>query len=95
MKLGELKSSLDNHHYDHDHASSSHCSQSVISDSKKTFVYCNTPSKALKIKDLASNVLNQDCPFEKYAFAKDNSNGQVYELVISGLPQDAQSSHIR
>jgi hypothetical protein len=44
-------------------------------DRKKTTVYCNTPSKALKIKDLASNVMNnQDCPFEKYAYAKDSTN---------------------
>lgn len=64
---------------------------------KSPNVYCKTPSKALKMKDLASNVITNDCPIERYASSKDaiSANGQVYDLVISGLPFDAKSEHIR
>jgi hypothetical protein len=41
--------------------------------------------------------MTDDCPFEKYSYCKDakQANNNVYDLVISGLPHDAQTSHLR
>ena len=42
-------------------------------------------------------MITNDCPIERYATAKDaaSANTHVYDLVISGLPQDAKPEHVR
>ena len=102
QKLNELKSSLDTHQYERADAfsqggrSASH-SKSVAELSQQATHICKTPSKATKIKDLASNLLGQDCIYQRYSSVKtaQSANDNVVELSISGLPADAQTSHIR
>lgn len=66
-------------------------------DGKKSITVCKSPSSVMKMKDLSSNLLGQDCPFEKYSTVRDpaKAHSQVYDLVISGLPQTTQADDIK
>lgn len=55
-------------------------------------VACKTPSRATKIKDLSSNLMGQDA-YSKYGGVRENAS--VVELVVSGLPSDAQAGDLR
>ena len=100
QKLNELKSTLDTHTYQTDAVKQSDIAASTISQSdvdfNKTAIYCKTPSKATKIRDLSSNLLGQDCSLGKYSTVKDaaQSHSQVVELVVHGLSNEAHADDL-
>lgn len=98
--MNELRSSLDTHTYEPEILKNSSCTASNTGSSmpvSQSAIVCKSPCKATKIKDLASNLLNQDCPFTKYTSVKDAAvaNQQVVDLVISGLPSEAQPEDLK
>jgi hypothetical protein len=52
---------------------------------------CKTPSQALKIKDLASQVFENGDLYQRYSTVKETkaSEHRVVDLVVSGLPLNA------
>lgn len=66
-------------------------------DYTKPTIVCKTPSKVTKIKDLASNLLNQESALDKFSSVKDpqSSFNQVYDLVVQGLPNQAQVDDLK
>lgn len=47
--------------------------------------------------DLSSNLLGQDCALAKFSSIKDSakSHNQVFDLIIQGLPQNAEAGDIK
>jgi hypothetical protein len=97
QKLTELRSSLDLHNYDSEIVKRSN---SQAGSEKKNYaptVVCKTPSQALKIKDLASQVFENADLYHRYSTVKERKASQhrVVDLLVSGLPSDAQPGHLK
>ena len=60
-------------------------------------VVCNTPSQALKIKDLASQVFENTDLYKKYSTVKERkaSEHRVVDLIVTGLPSDAHPGDLK
>lgn len=98
QKLNEQKSVLDTHTYEPEVFKSIDNSSSYSQLDAGKGVVLQTPSKAVKAKDLASNLLGHiDCPISKYSSVKNakEANSQVVEMIIHGLPQSAQSEDLK
>jgi hypothetical protein len=97
QKLTELRSSLDLHKYDSEILKRSNSHAGSEKGTYATTVVCKTPSQALKIKDLASQVFENTDLYQKYSTVKERkaSEHRVVDLVVSGLPSDAQPGHLK
>jgi hypothetical protein len=62
---------MDNHSYQPEIQKRSNSSATQGDKNKAPTVICKTPSQAMKIKDLASNVLGNADLYEKYSSVKD------------------------
>ena len=62
---------MDNHSYQPEIQKRSNSNATQGEKNKPPTVICKTPSQAMKIKDLASNVLGNADLYEKYSSIKD------------------------
>ena len=72
--MNELRSSLDLHNYQPDIMKSSGSVSENSAKNKPPTVVCKTPSQALKIKDLASQVFENADLYDKYSSVKERKS---------------------